>query len=181
MAKIWASMPSSEGQRQLRELPESGAAIARAVNVTRASVSTWLTGSSTPSAAMRQALEACFGVPIATWEQAPVADAAVPPDAPPDDAEPQPPAEMPTDVEELAKLAVYASRQRQSAAVSDTVKLKWATLEKSCRTELARRYDLTEAEIAALPAFRATVARMATALEPYPDARRALVEVLANG
>jgi transcriptional regulator with XRE-family HTH domain len=62
--------PSSEGERLLRELDVSGAEVARAIGVSKQSISNWRCGSKAPNVDTRRRLEAAFpSVRADAWEQ----------------------------------------------------------------------------------------------------------------
>ncbi len=61
----------TEGQRLLREVPESAGKIAAALGCSRPLVSYWRSGKKVPGGLHRQSLETHFGIPVTAWETAP--------------------------------------------------------------------------------------------------------------
>lgn len=164
----------SEGHRLLCGLAASGSEIARAVGVSRQSASSWRAGLTAPDHPKRAILESIYGVPARAWEERPegAADASAP------NVAEMPDAAMPHDVAGLRRLAEDARRARSDGNLTDAAQARWSEIERKARSELSRRYDLTEAEICQLPAMRSIAERVALALAAYPEAARAVADAL---
>lgn len=74
--------PTTEGQRLLREVDASLRDIADEVGVAYQLVSCWRRGSKVPGAKPRAALDAAYGIPVATWGMAPGDGSPRPPNPP---------------------------------------------------------------------------------------------------
>lgn len=192
MAKI-----TSAGQVALRKSGHTQEQIAAATGASFALVGNWLTGARKPGPAYRDRLSELYSVRQLSWEESPpkaprapslVAKAAAPaalarpplPSAPPVKA-------TPGDVLSEAAILIAQVRDMRDAVAKDPVatNVEKARVLGMCGSTLAQAYKLTgegldmpESKLLQTPAFRRVLDTMTLALEPWPDAMRALAAAL---
>jgi transcriptional regulator with XRE-family HTH domain len=167
---------ANEGARLLRASGASLAAIAKAANRSKPAAVAWRSGKALPDAESRAALAIAFAIPPAAWELASSAEAAQP--EPPSSAMAAPAGSTAAQVDALLS-SVRADRAGPGVSAAQRAKL--ASLEGTLLGLKARlEADAREAEdrLSESPAFQRFQATLRAALQPYPDAARAVVAAL---
>ena len=159
----------TEGQRQLACLPDSLTQIGNNVGATRQAVAKWRDGDSIPEARFRDALEAAYGIPAASWSGRtydPAAAAAPPPGDGPE----------PTVMDDVNDLLRYlrAERQRPDLTARERLQLTEAFSKAVTRkAKLEREREMLEDRtVRHHPKWRALKAALIEALERHPAAAR---------
>lgn len=176
-----AEVIRTEGQRMLLHVLGSLEAIAAELEVkSPQSVLNWRSGARMPSQEARAKMYAAFGIPIDAWDRKPF-ELPVQPDAPVVEAfDPDKPAASTLD--ECRALIAVTKRARLQGSVSTSEMVKLASAEASLlklRAELEQRAELSEDRyVREHPAWLRCKREISRALMPYPEAARAVAEVL---
>lgn len=171
----------SDGQRLLMAVPLSLAKVAAAIGASKATVGDWRTGNKVPGPAFRAALEKAYGIPVASWGEAPsgVPAADVPTKAP-RRAE-QPPAAPSTlqDVETLLG-SVKTALANDKLLSSERVRLTDSqTRLLSLKHKLERDQETQEDSLVRFNPHWLRIRTVLTeTLAPFPDAARAVADKL---
>lgn len=192
----------SAGSERLKSLSESNAELARQLEVTSQAVAAWRKGTSVPNFAARAKLETQFGIPASSWgaiargphptpppipEDPPDPTSPTPPDPP---QRPQPPARRPRTEGEPRASSIEECNQlldnlRAYAGSGNFLPSELARLRDSeakliaLRARLEREGELLEDRVVREhPAWRRIRSALLVALEPYPDAMRAVIDAL---
>jgi hypothetical protein len=163
----------TEGQRQLCHVSASSAAIGRQVGRTKAAVSAWRCGLSTPGADIQERLRELYGIPIEAWVLVPVGQ----PQHHEAAADNKPARGRSRDVAELARVARDAKALASDPELSAGVRAKALQVEIQARRELVRRTQISAPEIAQAPAFVEAIDRLCEVLQPHAEALRAVREL----
>lgn len=178
---------ATEGQRQLRDLGATTRAIAKRAGVSVGLAAQWRTGEKLPPEAKRKKLESLFGIPAKSWDRRPESEAptaaaeetssstaaaaavVLPPDG--------------SDTLELTNLALASIRatlargnlsEAASARTQDSL-----TKLLSLRARLERDQELLDDRIVRdHPQWARIKEAIRNAVEPFPDAARAIHEAL---
>lgn len=182
---------TTEGQRLLREVAASNAAVAAAVGVSKAAVCHWRTGFKAPSGELRRKLEASFGVPVGSWDER--AGGALPrPKASRAPTKPSTKAasttsptvlrggRISTEEEAAERLAeLQRLRSRPNLSIREVVQCIAAeTAVLKVIREIQSDEEMTESRIVASEPHQRLVRSVLAALEPYPEALRAVVHAM---
>lgn len=173
----------SEGQRMLLHVTGTLAAIANECEArSKQSVLDWRNGKRKPSVEARARIYAAFNIPPAAWDTPP---GIVPYDKPPPaayDANAAPDAA--TTLQEVLALLAVVRRDRMNAAVTlaERVRLTGAETQLlKLRAELESKAELSEDRyVREHPSWLKAKREIARVLVAYPEAARAVVDVLTK-
>jgi hypothetical protein len=174
-----AAEPRSEGHRLLAQVSDSLGVVARAAGAGKTSAHRWLSGGA-PDEAARRNLYAAYGIPVESWDQPPLGGAAI--EAEGDSAQVaghtvEPPKSSYAHFMlliggiELIKPKLSPSEQRR--AIRDVAAIR-ALADRALAAERADMQRLVRDH----PGWQRFEDAVAEALEPYPDAKRAVAELL---
>lgn len=170
----------SEGQRMLLYVTGSAHAIAAEVSVRSAqSIVDWRSGKRMPSVEARARMQDAFGIPIEAWSQAPSnGEAAAAAPAPLAD----PNAPIPSSLEACLSLLSQIQRDRVTPNLLPAERVKLADAEArilKLRADLERSAEFSEDRyVRDHPAWLRVRREIAHALEPFPEAARAVADAL---
>lgn len=170
--------PRTVGQNLLRNLSVTGADVARALGVSKQTVSCWRSGKKLPEPSMRRALETAYAIPCAAWEQQST-PLPVPPPAPP----PAPSFDTLTTRDEVraAYAGLRARKEALPASAAESERTKLDDLMLKALSLLARMDEREEQALERFmksPDWRRMRAALVGALDPYPDAAQAVATAL---
>lgn len=154
--------------------------VARRLNVSERTIAGWRSGARVPAEASRVQLETELGIPRALWDRPAVAREPAP--AAPQPVTTTPPAAGADEADR--RLAVQLQRlaaMRVEPKISERGRLELEKLELQVTRAIARRdglEDLTTARFMASKPFRDLMDRATAALQPWPEAMRALAAAL---
>lgn len=172
----------SAGSVALQRFPERQVDIADRLQVDRTLIARWGSGDRAPTPAQRKLLRAVVGIPIGAWDK-PAEEAPV----------------LPVSVEESIPLSAVSFRAETQKLFDETVRLrrraegfretnndkmyiKFLREAAVQQTLLGRLLGVTtqisEERMVRTPAFRNVVDRIMTAMAPWPEALRAIIETL---
>jgi transcriptional regulator with XRE-family HTH domain len=172
----------SQGAILLSRVGLTQETIAAELGVTRVRVAQFQTGSHRPGPANRAIFKRVYGIPEVAWD-----DFAVPPPAIP--ASPPPPDEPWSLARRIERFQRILDKSLDELESSDAHATPYerAKVQKSLVGTIAELGKLTgesllidETKIIRLPRFRRIMAIISKALEPWPDAMRAVGEALAE-
>lgn len=176
--KLKPDGPRTEGQRQLLELAGSEVDLAVKIGCGSAVIGHWRRGRRIPGEAHRHKIELLFGIPRRAWDVAPgspipASKTATTPDPDPDSG----------DTLTITKAQIEAVLEElKSKSLTDGASAKLRdTLAKllALRSRLERDQELSEDRVVREhPEWARMKAAILRALEPYPKAAAALLEVL---
>lgn len=173
------SVLRSEGQRALRLVPGSLAAIAASTGTNKATVSRWRSGEKVPNAAARQRLCELYAIPLEAWERAPLG------------AEPMPTASVSEAPSNRPQTSIEITRQRldrlyaaldRNPSLPDYIKIEAQIGDATKELRLAESAsELQEARIVLEhKKFKAIVRGLVEVLRPFPAAAEAAAAWLAD-
>lgn len=165
----------SEGQLRFVQIVGSLAAIAARLQMRSAqSVADWRTGRKVPSQDARVRIEREFGIAVDLWSVLPGGLAGADPDSEPDDVDTAP---LPSSLDMcLAMLRVMQRDRQRDLVPSERSKLADAEARLiALRARLEEQVELSEDRyVRDHPAWKRFCDLVLEALEPYPDAARAV-------
>jgi hypothetical protein len=169
----------SEGQRMLIAVTGTLAAIGAEVGAKANMVFTWKTGSKVPSANARARMQEAFGIPARAWSVLPGGTLSEDPAT----AALQPGAAAPSTLEDCLALLSVIRRDRQQAGLMPGERVRLAGAEAqilALRAKLEQAAELAESRyVVQHPAWLRLRRAIVVALEPFPDAAKAVVTCIA--
>ena len=175
---------ASEGQRLLRELPGSLGVIAEALGASRQAVSTWRRGDRLPGRKARKRICDVYGIPVDAWARRPGTAPSGPTEL--DALAPLPPIEPGTlsTLDAVRRLVADIDHRLADPGLSEAAWLKLTEAKMkslAIQARLERDEEFLEDRIVhEHPAWHRLRAAMLAALEPYPDAARAMAEAITE-
>lgn len=176
------------GAQKLNRAPGTQAEKGEKIGASRALIKFWEAGQRTPNAAWREKLSAAFGIAPGDWDCEPAPRLTVVPSAParraPTAPSSSPTAIDPTDIIGGCKAQLERIAQMRAELDDPRLLVRLEETESQCRHKLATYLGegrvVTEASLLRSPAFARVVARITTALDPYPEALLAVAEALES-
>lgn len=184
---VSVSPARSEGHRQLRALHHSAGEVARKVGVSRQTAHSWKTGAKVPGPDFRAALERDFSIPAQSWGREPVDRG--PRSAPQAQgaARPRSQAPAPARPSTLDEVVQLLAELDHDAGFDGILASELARIRDTKTKALALKARLESADqlfeataILKHPAWRRIRETFVQALQPYPDAARALAAALQD-
>ncbi len=181
-------MSVTVGAQKLKKAPGTQTEKATAIGASRPLIAFWEKGERLPGAQWREKLEAALGIPRGDWECEPAPRLTVVPSAParraPTAPSSSPTAIDPTDIIGGCKAQLERIAQMRAELDDPRLLVRLEETESQCRHKLATYLGegrvVTEASLLRSPAFARVVARITTALDPYPEALLAVAEALES-
>lgn len=179
-AKQKLPAPLTEGQRLLQQATQHEtltAIIDKLGTRARGTVNEWLHGKKRPTREMRARIQFAYGIPVNTWNLAANTSNEPPPKRPPRD-----PTSTPSTLDDCLDMLDAIREQRNRADLINSERVKLADTEAkilALRARLELQAELQEDRIVRThPEWLRLKRVMVKALEPFPEALRALVTAL---
>lgn len=181
-------MAVTVGAQKLGRAPGTQTEKGEAIGASRPLIAFWESGKRTPNAAWREKLSTAYGIAPGDWDCEPAPRLTVVPSAParraPTAPLSSPTAPDPTDIIGGCKAQLERIAQMRAELDDPRLLVRLEETESQCRHKLATYLGegrvITEASLLRSPAFARVVARITTALDPYPEALLAVAEALES-
>lgn len=173
----------SAGSVALQRLGERQVDIAERVQVDQSLVARWGTGERTPTPAQRKLLRTELGIPIGAWDKPPQAAPSIPPTKEVKST-PLNGVSFRTETQRLYDETIRLRERAEYYRDRNNDKMYLKVLREAAvqQTLLGRLLGVTtqisEERIVRTPAFRNVVDRILSAVAPWPEALRAIIETL---
>jgi hypothetical protein len=167
----------SVGALALEALLESHGGVVRvaeAVETTEGTIRHAIAGRASPRKQLRARLEAVFGIAESAWDRESGSE-------PPAAKAPDPPLELPPPSDDVKGMAIETIRvlrghlsgasHREAGRISQAIAAQSRILARA-----SGQFEITQAQIVRSPHFRELLGVIERALEPYPDAVRAVAK-----
>lgn len=173
----------SEGQRLMQLVPGSLSVIAASVGTDKGTVSCWRSGSKIPSAPLRARCLAAFGIEPASWDRRPTVGAGSAGSVSLPDPDPiAPDAISGLDMCKRQLIRLHRLVDDATLTAGEALKVEHE-IGAAIRTKegIEAKAELLEARIVREhPTWRNMERRIVEALRPFPDAAKAVVNVLGD-